>query len=112
MVVLDEGKADVAVAGASEPNAGADGYFGLAQQELGLELHVQMIPGQARVGGDGPQIQRRVQELWEIVSTENLAEISDWAGFKREFRQLFGFDVDGVDYDEPVEIEVGWGAEA
>ena len=28
-------------------------------------------------------------------------EISDWLGFKREFRQLFGFDVDGVDYAAP-----------
>ena len=42
------------------------------------------------------------------MTTENLNEISDWAGFKREFRQLFGFEVDGVDYDEPVEIDVSW----
>ena len=53
-------------------------------------------------------IQRRVQDLWRIVDTENLNEISDWSGFKREFLQLFGFDVDGVDYDEPVEIHVDW----
>ena len=56
-----------------------------------------------------PEIQRRVQELWAIVDTDNLHEISDWEGFKREFRQLFGFDVEGIDYDEPVEIDVGWG---
>ncbi len=55
-----------------------------------------------------PEIQRRVHELWEIVDTENLNEISDWAGFKREFLQLFGFEVEGVDYDEPVEIDVSW----
>jgi enoyl-[acyl-carrier protein] reductase/trans-2-enoyl-CoA reductase (NAD+) len=55
-----------------------------------------------------PEIQRRVRELWEIVSTENLNDISDWSGFKREFRQLFGFDVEGVDYEQPVEIDVGW----
>jgi enoyl-[acyl-carrier protein] reductase/trans-2-enoyl-CoA reductase (NAD+) len=55
-----------------------------------------------------PEIQSRVQELWEIVTSENLKEISDWEGFKREFRQLFGFDVTGVDYDEPVEIDVPW----
>ncbi|MCP4200560.1 MAG: trans-2-enoyl-CoA reductase family protein [bacterium] len=55
-----------------------------------------------------PETQRRVQELWEIVDTENLNEISDWSGFKREFLQLFGFQVDGVDYDEPVETDVSW----
>ena len=52
-----------------------------------------------------PAIQQRVNELWQIVTTENLTEISDWIGFKREFRQLFGFEVDGVDCDEPVEID-------
>jgi len=52
--------------------------------------------------------QERVNELWQIVNTENLNEISDWAGFKREFRQLFGFEVCGVDYDEPVEVERNW----
>ncbi len=55
-----------------------------------------------------PDTQRRVQELWEIVDTENLNEISDWSGFKREFLQLFGFQVDGVDYDEPIETDVSW----
>jgi enoyl-[acyl-carrier protein] reductase/trans-2-enoyl-CoA reductase (NAD+) len=49
--------------------------------------------------------QAQVSELWKIVNTENLNEISDWAGFKREFRQLFGFEVEGVDYDEPVEVD-------
>lgn len=54
------------------------------------------------------ETQRRVQDLWEIVDTDNLNEISDWSGFKREFLQLFGFEVDGVDYDKPVETEVAW----
>lgn len=54
------------------------------------------------------ETQSRVQKLWEIVDTENLNSISDWSGFKREFLQLFGFEVDGVDYDQPVEIDVAW----
>ena len=52
-----------------------------------------------------PAIQAGIHELWKVVSTENLNEITDWVGFKREFRQLFGFEVEGVDYDEPVEID-------
>jgi len=52
-----------------------------------------------------PAIQAGLHELWKVISTENLNEISDWVGFKREFRQLFGFEVDGVDYDAPVEVD-------
>ena len=50
-----------------------------------------------------PQIQQRVQELWHATTTENLYRISDFAGYKRGFLQLFGFEVDGVDYDADVE---------
>jgi trans-2-enoyl-CoA reductase len=35
--------------------------------------------------------------------------ISDYASFKREFRQLFGFEVDGVNYAEPAEVEATLG---
>ena len=43
---------------------------------------------------------------WEEVKTENFHHLSDYAGFKRGFRNLFGFEVDGVDYDAPVETEL------
>ena len=51
-----------------------------------------------------PAIQSQVDELWPQVTTENLREISDYAGFALDFRRLFGFDVDGVDYEQAVEI--------
>ena len=41
-------------------------------------------------------------ELWEDINTETLRQLSDFAGYKREFLQLFGFEVDGVDYDADV----------
>ncbi|MCK6487044.1 MAG: trans-2-enoyl-CoA reductase family protein [Planctomycetes bacterium] len=50
-------------------------------------------------------IQAEVAGLWERVTTENLASLGDYAGFKREFRSLFGFELDGVDYAAPVEVE-------
>lgn len=50
-------------------------------------------------------IQAAVAGLWEQVATANLAELSDYAGFKREFRQLFGFEVEGVDYTAATEVE-------
>ncbi len=50
--------------------------------------------------------QAAVASLWPQVTTENLLDISDYAGFKHEFRTLFGFELDGVDYNLPVEVEV------
>tara|TARA_R110002072_G_scaffold10522_8_gene48847 strand:- start:15286 stop:16548 length:1263 start_codon:yes stop_codon:yes gene_type:complete len=53
-----------------------------------------------------PAIQEAVGKLWEGINTENLRERSDFVGYKREFLQLFGFEVDGVDYDADVNPEV------
>ena len=51
-------------------------------------------------------VQDAVMDLWEQVDSRNLSDISDFAGFRKEFSGLFGFQVEGVDYDEPVEIDV------
>ncbi len=53
-----------------------------------------------------PDVQAEVERLWPLVSTGNLDEISDFAGLKRDFNQLFGFDVPGVDYAAPVETVI------
>jgi enoyl-[acyl-carrier protein] reductase/trans-2-enoyl-CoA reductase (NAD+) len=53
-----------------------------------------------------PDVQAEVAALWPEVNTENLRTLTDFAGFQREFRNLFGFDVEGVDYDRPVETDV------
>lgn len=50
-----------------------------------------------------PAVQAEVAELWQQVTTENLHQLSDFAGYRREFLQLFGFEVDGVDYDAEVD---------
>ncbi len=46
------------------------------------------------------KIQEEVERLWEIASTENIDEISDYKGYQHEFFKLFGFEVDSVDYDK------------
>jgi len=51
-------------------------------------------------------VQARVAALWETVTTENLFEVTDYAGFKTDFRRLFGFEIPGVDYATPVETDV------
>jgi enoyl-[acyl-carrier protein] reductase/trans-2-enoyl-CoA reductase (NAD+) len=50
-----------------------------------------------------PAIQAAVAELWQQVDTGNLRQLSDFEGYRREFLQLFGFAVEGVDYDADVD---------
>ena len=52
-----------------------------------------------------PQVQERVNELWQQVNNDNINELTDFAGYKHEFLKLFGFEVDGVDYDADVNPE-------
>ena len=53
-----------------------------------------------------PAVQARVSEMWKTVTSETLMSAIDYAGFKHDFRVLFGFEVPGVNYDEPVETDV------
>ena len=53
-------------------------------------------------------VQAEVAALWPQVTTENLREVSAFAGFQREFRGLFGFEVEGVDYEQPTETDLRW----
>ena len=50
-------------------------------------------------------IQDEVNTLWPGVNSENFRALSDYDAYKHGFRQLFGFEVDGIDYDIPVEVE-------
>lgn len=47
-------------------------------------------------------IQARVASLWAQTTTENLSETGDLAGYKKDFFNLFGFEVAGIDYEEDV----------
>jgi len=53
-------------------------------------------------------VQADVAAIWPRVTTENLREITDFAGFQKEFRGLFGFEVEGVDYEQPAETDLKW----
>jgi enoyl-[acyl-carrier protein] reductase/trans-2-enoyl-CoA reductase (NAD+) len=44
-------------------------------------------------------IQAAVASAWETVTTENLSSDSDFSGYKKEFLRLFGFGLEGVDYE-------------
>jgi enoyl-[acyl-carrier protein] reductase/trans-2-enoyl-CoA reductase (NAD+) len=45
-------------------------------------------------------VQSEVDKLWKETTTENLSEISDIAGYRKEFFNLFGFEVEGIDYEK------------
>jgi len=47
-----------------------------------------------------PDVQEKVAKLWEIATSENLASIGDLEGYTKDFYALFGFDVEGVNYNE------------
>ena len=53
-----------------------------------------------------PEIQSAVADSWAKISTENLSELTDFVGYKHEFLSLFGFDIDGVDYEADVATDV------
>lgn len=46
-----------------------------------------------------PKVQEPVIANWGKVATENLTELGDLEGYQTSFLRLFGFGLDGVDYD-------------
>ncbi|MGL5047926.1 MAG: enoyl-ACP reductase FabV [Shewanella sp.] len=47
-------------------------------------------------------IQQHCRNLWPQVTTENLSELTDYREYKAEFLKLFGFGIEGIDYDADV----------
>lgn len=47
-------------------------------------------------------IQDHCKALWPQLTDENLAELTDYREYKEDFLKLFGFGVDGVDYEADV----------
>jgi len=45
-------------------------------------------------------VQEKVAKLWEIATSENLDSIGDLEGYTKDFYALFGFDIEGVNYNE------------
>ena len=48
-------------------------------------------------------VQKEVAELWGQITTENLEELADIAGYRNDFFNLFGFNFDAVDYEKETE---------
>ncbi len=81
----------------------------LFSEHLGPELQPQ-LDAERYIRLDDRELQPEVTDAvtgrWDQIDTDNFLELSDYAGFRRRFRNLFGFEVEGVDYDEAVETEL------
>lgn len=51
-------------------------------------------------------VQQEVLALWDKVTTENVAMISDVAGYRNDFFRLFGFEFENVEYGGDSDIEL------
>lgn len=54
-----------------------------------------------------PEVQQAVTDIWNRVSPETLSELADVEEYWKEFYEIFGFHIDGVDYDADTDIQVG-----
>ncbi|PKG39458.1 enoyl-ACP reductase FabV [Psychromonas sp. Urea-02u-13] len=52
------------------------------------------------------EVQKECTDLWPQITTENLFLLTDYQDYKDEFLQLFGFGIDGVDYEADVDTLV------
>lgn len=53
-----------------------------------------------------PNIQAEINRDWPRVTTENLETISDIAGYRSDFHRLFGFGIEGVNYEADVDVNI------
>ncbi len=72
-----------------------NGSSDVPQDELGL---IRMDDLEMR-----PEIQEAVAEVWPKVATENVDELTDFAGYQEEFLKIFGFLQESVDYEKDVD---------
>lgn len=47
-------------------------------------------------------VQSEVMESWNKIDSENMLSLTDIAGFHKDFDNIFGFEIDGVDYSVDV----------
>ncbi len=51
-----------------------------------------------------PEVQAEVTKVWNELDAENLHDYADIDGYWQDFYGLFGFGMDGVDYEADVEV--------
>jgi enoyl-[acyl-carrier protein] reductase/trans-2-enoyl-CoA reductase (NAD+) len=59
-----------------------------------------------------PDVQDKVRERWSAEAEDVISGLSDRDWFRRQIWRLYGFEVGGIDYAQPVEVDVPWPAQA
>lgn len=54
-----------------------------------------------------PEVQDEVMKLWKEVNKDNIQQLGDIDEYWKEFYQIFGFKIEGVDYEEDCDIQGG-----
>ena len=52
-------------------------------------------------------VQKKVMDIWQNISDENISANADLDGYRSDFSKLFGFESDGVDYEADCDTAVG-----
>jgi enoyl-[acyl-carrier protein] reductase/trans-2-enoyl-CoA reductase (NAD+) len=53
-----------------------------------------------------PDVQQAVAAIWPGITSDTLYAQSDYAAYQKNFLNLFGFELPGVDYEADVEVEL------
>lgn len=85
-------------------------HEGCIEQISGLfnQLYIseEILDEDNRLRVDGKElddsVQRAIADLWPQVETDNIYELTDYAGYKSDFLKLFGFNFENVDYQADV----------
>ncbi len=100
-------------------NVAADAAQSAARQSMqlwayldGLDRGLTDSDGRLRLDATelAADVQDELLQRWQAGTEELLAGLADLDWFRRQIWQLYGFDVPGVDYSEPVEVDVPWPA--
>ncbi len=53
-----------------------------------------------------PDIQTKIETIWPQINSDNVGTLADIQGYCKEFYQLFGFDMEGIDYEKEVDVDL------
>ncbi|MDP5209249.1 enoyl-ACP reductase FabV [Microbulbifer sp. 2205BS26-8] len=76
----------------------------------GLYTDTPRLDGHNRLRMDDRELRRetqaKIEKLWPAVTAENLFDLTDFKGYQEDFLKLFGFGVEGIDYNADTEPQV------
>ncbi len=53
-----------------------------------------------------PELQKTIEDIWPMLTQENVADYADFDAYTKDFLGLFGFGADGVDYEADTDAGV------